>query len=224
MLMDPMGGIVTTNDGNCILREIMVQDPAAKSMIETARSIDEEVGDGTTSVIILAGEAMEMAKTHLQDNMHPTKIISAYRSALEAMVEILEQELAMPVDMDDLEQVTKVVRSTSGTKFLSEYMDLAVSMAIKAVKTVTLKDENSKQNSYKEIDIKRYAKVEKIPGGLIEDSRVLNGVMINKDIVHSKMSRRIENPKGESQTDVEMAGETDFTKLLKMEEEYIQGL
>merc|ERR1712157_147283 len=106
MLMDPMGGIVTTNDGNCILREIMVQDPAAKSMIETARSIDEEVGDGTTSVIILAGEAMEMAKTHLQDNMHPTKIISAYRSALEAMVEILEQELAMPVDMDDLEQVT----------------------------------------------------------------------------------------------------------------------
>jgi len=236
MLMDPMGGIVTTNDGNCILREIMVQDPAAKSMIETARSIDEEVGDGTTSVIILAGEAMEMAKTHLQDNMHPTKIISAYRSALEAMVEILEQELAMPVDMDDLEQVTKVVRSTLGTKFLSEYMDLAVSMAIKAVKTVTLKDENSKQNSYKEIDIKRYAKVEKIPGGLIEDSRVLNGVMINKDIVHSKMSRRIENPKillldcpleytkGESQTDVEMAGETDFTKLLKMEEEYIQGL
>jgi len=236
MLMDPMGGIVTTNDGNCILREIMVQDPAAKSMIETARSIDEEVGDGTTSVIILAGEAMEMAKTHLKDNMHPTKIISAYRSALETMVEIVEKELAMPIDMDDMDEVAKVVRSTLGTKFLSEYMDLAVSMAIKAVKTVTLRDENTKQNSYQEIDIKRYAKVEKIPGGLIEDSRVLNGVMINKDIVHSKMSRRIENPKillldcpleytkGESQTDVEMAGESDFTKLLKMEEEYIQGL
>ena len=62
MLLDPMGGIVTTNDGNAILREIMVQDPAAKSMIETARSQDEEVGDGTTSVIILAGEFMESAK------------------------------------------------------------------------------------------------------------------------------------------------------------------
>merc|ERR1719454_1658307 len=112
-------------------------------------------------------------------------------------------------------------------------MDLAVNMAITAVNRVKLTDTKGK---VEEIDIKRYAKVEKVPGGLIEDSRVLNGVMINKDIVHSKMSRRIENPKillldcpleytkGESQTDVEMAGETDFTKLLKMEEEYIQSI
>jgi len=137
-------------------------------------------------------------------------------------------------DMEDEAELTKVVKSTLGTKFLSEYMDLAVSMAIKAVKTVTIKDE--KQGSYKEIDIKRYAKVEKVPGGLISDSRVLNGVMVNKDIVHSKMRRRIENPKillldcpleytkGESQTDIEMAGETDFTRLLQIEEEHIKKL
>lgn len=235
MLLDPMGGIVTTNDGNAILREIMVQDPAAKSMIETARSQDEEVGDGTTSVIILAGEFMQAAKQHLTENMHPTKIISAYRSALDKMVDIVENELSTPIDMENMDEVTKVVKSTLGTKFLSEYMDLAVEMAITAVKTVTIKDDKQ-QGQYKEIDIKRYAKVEKIPGGLISDSKVLNGVMVNKDIVHSKMRRRIENPKillldcpleytkGESQTDIEMAGETDFTRLLQIEEEYIKKL
>lgn len=234
MLLDPMGGIVTTNDGNAILREIMVQDPAAKSMIDTARSQDEEVGDGTTSVIILAGEFMQSAQQHLQNNMHPTKVISAFRLALENVVKIVEEELAQPIDMENMEEVAKIVKSTLGTKFLSEYMDLAVGMAIKAVKTVTIKDE--KTNSFQEIDIKRYAKVEKIPGGLIEDSKVLNGVMINKDIVHSRMRRRIENPrillldcpleytKGESQTDIEMAGETDFTRLLEIEEEYIKKI
>jgi len=234
MLLDPMGGIVTTNDGNAILREIMVQDPAAKSMIETARSQDEEVGDGTTSVIILAGEFMQCAKQFLEDNMHPTVVISAYRSALEVMVETLQKDLARPIDVNDMDEIAKIVKSTLGTKFLAEYMDLAVEMAITAVKTVTLKDEKNSQ--VKEIDIKRYAKVEKVPGGLIEDSRVLNGVMINKDITHSKMRRRIENPKillldcpleytkGESQTDVEMMGTTDFSRLLQLEEEYIKKI
>jgi len=234
MLLDPMGGIVTTNDGNAILREIMVQDPAAKSMIETARSQDEEVGDGTTSVIILAGEFMTCAKQFLEDNMHPTVVISAYRQALEVMVKTLEQDLARPIDTNDMSEIKKIVKSTLGTKFLAEYMDLAVEMAVTAVQTVTLKD--AKNGQVQEIDIKRYAKVEKVPGGLIEDSRVLNGVMINKDITHSKMRRRIENPKillldcpleytkGESQTDVEMMGNTDFSRLLQLEEEYIKKI
>lgn len=232
MLLDPMGGIVTTNDGNCILREIMVQDPAAKSMIETARSQDEEVGDGTTSVIILAGEFMQTARQFLEDNMHPTVIIAAYRKALDKMVEVLEKELATPVNMDSDEEIKKIVKSTLGTKFLAEYMDLAVEMAITAVKTVTLRDE--KKGTIDEIDIKRYAKVEKIPGGAITDSKVMNGVMINKDITHAKMRRKIENPKillldcaleytkGESQTDIEMSKDTDFSKLLQLEEAYIK--
>merc|ERR1712088_123859 len=152
MLLDPMGGIVTTNDGNAILREIMVQDPAAKSMIETARSQDEEVGDGTTSVIILAGEFMEAARKYLNDNTHPTKIISAYRSALDKMVNVIEKELAQPIDMDNMDEVAKVVKSTLGTKFLAEYMDLAVDMAIKAVKAVTI--EGATKTDRKEIDIK----------------------------------------------------------------------
>lgn len=91
MLMDPMGGIVLTNDGNAILREITVKHPAAKSMIEIARTQDEETGDGTTSVIILAGEIMAEAEQFLDQNIHPTIIIQAYRMALEDMVEWAEK-------------------------------------------------------------------------------------------------------------------------------------
>uniref|UniRef100_A0A4W4GI94 T-complex protein 1 subunit gamma n=1 Tax=Electrophorus electricus TaxID=8005 RepID=A0A4W4GI94_ELEEL len=83
MLLDPMGGIVMTNDGNAILREIQVQHPAAKSMIEISRTQDEEVGDGTTSVIILAGEMLSVAEQFLEQQMHPTVVISAYRQALD---------------------------------------------------------------------------------------------------------------------------------------------
>jgi len=82
MLMDPMGGIVMTNDGNAILREIQVQHPAAKSMIEISRAQDEETGDGTTSVIILAGEVLSVATPFLEQKMHPTIIIQAFRMAL----------------------------------------------------------------------------------------------------------------------------------------------
>lgn len=88
MLLDPMGGIVLTNDGNAILREIDVQHPAAKSMIELARAQDEEVGDGTTSVIILAGEVLAAVEGFLEKDIHPTVIVNAYFRALEEIVKI----------------------------------------------------------------------------------------------------------------------------------------
>merc|ERR1712180_571134 len=85
--MDPMGGIVMTNDGNAILREIQVQHPAAKSMIEISRTQDEEVGDGTTSVVVLAGEVLSVAKQFIEDELHPTTIIAGYRQALDDILE-----------------------------------------------------------------------------------------------------------------------------------------
>merc|ERR1719422_919989 len=97
MLMDPMGGIVMTNDGNAILREITVQHPAAKTLIEIARTQDEEVGDGTTSVIVLAAEILGISAQFLEDKMHPTVIISAYRQALEDAVKILDNKVAFDV-------------------------------------------------------------------------------------------------------------------------------
>merc|ERR1712126_238546 len=190
MLMDPMGGICMTNDGNAILREIIVQHPAAKSMIEISRTQDEEVGDGTTSVIILAGEMLSVAEPHLTNQMHPTIIISAYRQALDDILEALKTKVSIPVNLDNEAEMLKIVQSCIGTKLINKWSSLACSMALKAVRMVTLED-----TGRKEIDIKRYAKVEKIPGGAIEDSTVLNGVMINKDITHPKMRRKIENPR-----------------------------
>ncbi|RZC27692.1 T-complex protein 1 subunit gamma [Asbolus verrucosus] len=229
MLMDPMGGIVMTNDGNAILREITVQHPAAKSMIEIARTQDEEVGDGTTSVIVLAGEMLATAEQFLNQNMHPTVIIRQYKEALEDIVTLLEGPLSIPVDRNDKTALANVVRGCVGTKFIGRWSDLAVNIALDAVSTVLLEE-----NGRTEVDIKRYAKVEKIPGGSVEESQILKGVMVNKDVTHPKMRRYIQNPrimlldcsleykKGESQTNVEITAETDFTKLLELEEEHVR--
>ncbi|EDW25143.1 GL24528 [Drosophila persimilis] len=231
MLMDPMGGIVMTNDGNAILREITVQHPAAKSMIEIARTQDEEVGDGTTSVIVLAGEMLAAAEPFLQQQIHPTVIIRAYREALEDIVGHLLSGLSVELDVKDKAKMAQVVKACVGTKFIGKWSDLAVKIALDAVETVTLNE-----NGRLEVDIKRYAKVEKIPGGAIEESCVLKGVMINKDVTHPKMRRYIENPrivlldcsleykKGESQTNVEIIGEQDFTRMLQIEEEFVQRI
>merc|ERR1711913_104506 len=232
MLMDPMGGIVMTNDGNAILREITVQHPAAKTMIEIARTQDEEVGDGTTSVIIMAAEVLGISHQFLEEKIHPTVIIQAYRQALEDAANILRETVATPIDLSDKVAVRKVIQSCVGTKFISKWSDLACDIAMDAVKTVTIESSGGKR----EIDIKRYAKVEKLPGGAIEDSQVLRGVMFNKDVVHPKMKRKIENPrillldcnleykKGESQTNMEIMKEEDFSKALEAEETYIKKI
>ncbi|CAF0874860.1 unnamed protein product [Adineta steineri] len=231
MVLDPMGGIVLTNDGNAILREIQVQHPAGKSMIEISRTQDEEVGDGTTSVIILAGELLAQTEQYLKQGLHATVVIRAYRKALEDCVEIMKSKASIAVDVKNREEMLRVVKSCIGTKYLSRWSDLACQISLDAVQTVMI-DENGRR----EIDIKRYARFEKIPGGSIEDCCLLKGVMLNKDVVHPKMKRRIENPrivlldcnleykKGESQTSLEFSGEPDFTRMLQLEEESIRAM
>lgn len=231
MLMDPMGGIVMTSDGNAILREIVVQHPAAKSMIEISRTQDEEVGDGTTSVIVLAGEMLREAEQFFDQLLHPTVIIAAYLQALDDAVKIMTEEISKPIDLENEEQMVAIVKSCVGTKLMKQWEGLACDIALRAVKTVA-----AEADGRQEIDIKRYAKVEKVPGGELEDSKVLNGVMVNKDVTHPKMRRKIEKPrillmdcgleytKGESQTNIEVTDEGDFSRLLELEEEHIKTL
>ncbi|VDK41764.1 unnamed protein product [Anisakis simplex] len=231
MLMDPMGGIVLTNDGNAILREIIVKHPAAKSMIEISRTQDEETGDGTTSVIVLAGEVMAQAQPFLDNNMHPTIIIQGYRMALEDMIKLTEDKFSKSIDVNNDDEVAMVVKSCLGTKMLAKWMDLAVKIALNAVKTIRVE-----KHGHQEIDIKRYCRIEKIPGGTIEDCRVVKGVVLNKDVTHAKMSRHIEKPrvilldcnleykKGESQTSLEIMKEEDISKILEQEEEAIRKM
>lgn len=136
-----------------------------------------------------------------------------------------------------------LIKTSIGTKFVSRWSDLMCKLAFKAVKTVSKTDDSisdlgnangSSGAQHKEVDLKRNARVEKIPGGEIEESRVLDGVMVNKDITHPKMRRRIENPriilldcpleykKGESQTNIEIQNESDWNRILEIEEEQIK--
>jgi len=230
MLLDPMGGIVMTNDGNSILREVDVSHPAAKSMIELSRAQEEEVGDGTTSVIVLAGEYLAQAEPLIDRMVHPTVICNGYLKALDDTVSFIN-EIAMPLDLDDRERLGSLVESATGTKFIARFSKMMIDLALDAVATVAIDD-----CGRKDIDIKRYAKVEKIPGGDIEDCRVLKGVMVNKDIVHAKMRRRIEKPrillldctleykKGESQTSIELTDEKAWELLLQAEEDAIKEM
>ena len=246
MLLDPMGGIVLTNDGHAILREIEVGHPAAKSMIDLSRTQDEEVGDGTTTVIILgicslcfkrvaltciAGEILARALPQLERNLHPVVIISAFKRALADALKIVE-EVSKPVDIKDDSAMYELISSSIGTKFVARWSKLMCGLALKAVRMVSQDVGGEKP----EVDIKRYARIEKVPGGEIQDSRVLDGVMLNKDITHPKMRRRIEKPrvvlldcpleykKGESQTNIEVSKEDDWKKILEIEEEQVRAI
>merc|ERR1712057_155659 len=140
------------------------------------------------------------------------------------------QEIAVPVDQEDSNMVAQIVDSAVGTKFSGRYGALFRDLAIKAVNIVA----DPQPDGSIDIDIKRYARIEKIPGGDLEDSHVLNGVMVNKDVLHHKMNRTIVNPrvilldcaleykKAESNTNVEISNEEDFAKLLEIEENFIK--
>jgi len=230
MILDPMGGVLMTNDGHAILREVEVSHPAAKSMLELSRTQDEEVGDGTTTVIILAGEILAHALPNLERNIHPVIIIQAFKMAL-ADALIIVEKISKPVNIKNDAEMTELIKSSINTKFVARWSELMCDLALKAVRTVA-QDVNGKI----EVDIKRYARVEKIPGGEIEESCVLDGVMFNKDITHPKMRRRIENPrivlldctleykKGESQTNIEVSKEQDWNRILQIEEEQVKQM
>jgi T-complex protein 1 subunit gamma len=179
----------------------------------------------------LAGETLAQALPHLERNIHPVVIISAFKRALADALDIIK-EISIPIDTNDDEAMYQLVSSSIGTKFVSRWSKLMCNLALSAVRIVARDPGNGKM----EVDVKRYARVEKIPGGEIEDSRVLDGVMLNKDITHPKMRRRIENPrivlldctleykKGESQTNIEISKEEDWNKILEMEERQVKAM
>lgn len=179
----------------------------------------------------VAGEILAQALPHLERQIHPVTIIQAFKRALSDALNVIE-EISVPVDVSSDTEMLKLISSSIGTKFVSRWSELMCGLALKAVRVVAHEVGGGK----KEVDIKRYARVEKIPGGQIEDSRVLDGVMLNKDITHPKMRRRIENPrivlldctleykKGESQTNIEISKEEDWNKILEIEERQVKAL
>jgi T-complex protein 1 subunit gamma len=185
----------------------------------------------TKTTYYVAGEILARAIPQLERNIHPVVIIAAFKRALADALKIIE-EISLPVDTNDDKAMYELISSSIGTKFVSRWSELMCNLALKAVRTVSHEIGGGKQ----EVDIKRYARVEKIPGGEIEDSCVLDGVMLNKDITHPKMRRRIENPriilldcpleykKGESQTNIEITKEEDWKRILEIEEEQVKAM
>ena len=234
MILDPMGGILLTNDGNAILREIDVAHPAAKNMIELSRTQDEECGDGTTSVIILAGEILAQSLSQLERDIHPIVIISAYTKALAEALAVIHR-ISIPIDTDSDSQMLALIKSSIGTKLVARWSPLMSSLALQAIRTVAQSHNNNNNSHHASttVDIKRYARIEKLPGGEIEQSQVLRGVMLNKDITHPNMRRRIDHPrivlldcpleykKGESQTNMEFSKEADWARAQEIEEEQV---
>ena len=227
MILDSMGTLVITNDGNAILREIDVAHPAAKSLIELARGQDEEVGDGTTTVVVLAGELLSVIEPLINMNIHPHVIIAGLRKALDDALAHLET-IKVPIDNTNDQQMLSIIKSAIGTKFLVKWSDLIAKLALDTVRLIRTDDGV--------IDLHRQVRIERIPGGELEDSRVLHGVMINKDVVHSHMKRHIDHPKvlildsgleyrkGESITTIEITGENDYAEILQEEETQVRKM
>lgn len=180
--------------------------------------------------IPLAGEILAQSLPQLERNIHPVVIISAFNKALKEALDIISR-ISVPIDTTNDDEMLSLIKTSIGTKFVMRWSELMCKLALQAVRTVTQDDAGVKT-----VDIKRYARVEKVPGGEIEESRVLSGVMLNKDVTHPKMRRRIVNPriilldcpleykKGESQTNIEISKEEDWNRILQIEEEQIKAM
>jgi len=188
MLVDSLGDVTITNDGATILKEIDVQHPAAKMMVEISKATDNEVGDGTTSVVVLAGALIERAEELINKNVHPTVIVDGYRKTAFRSIEILNS-IAMKVDDQNKDQLVKVAKTSMQTKLVSkDSLDLA-NMVVTACKQVS-----ETRNETTKVDLDDI-KVEKKAGGSIKDTKLIKGIVLDKEVVHGGMPKRIENAK-----------------------------
>ncbi|MCJ7455131.1 TCP-1/cpn60 chaperonin family protein [Candidatus Bathyarchaeota archaeon] len=188
MLVDSFGDVTITNDGATILDEMDVQHPSAKMLVEVAKTQDDEVGDGTTTAVVLTGELLGKAEQLIDKDIHPTVIADGYRIAAEKALEILE-DIAIKVDPVDKSMLKKVATVAVATKMLAEYKDGVSDIAVRSVLEVAEKD----GKGYK-VDIDDI-KVEKKPGGSLSDTKLIQGVLLDKEVVHPGMPRRVENAK-----------------------------
>ena len=188
MLVDSLGDVVITNDGVTILKEVDVEHPAAKMMVEVAKTQDSEVGDGTTTAVVLAGELLKNAEGLLEQNVHPTVIASGYRLAAEKAKQILE-EIAEPIDLEDDETLRKIASTALSSKSASMAKEHLSNIAVKAVKRIV-----------EEVDGKRYVDLDSVQvvkkqGGAIDDTELIDGIIIDKEKVHPGMPSVVKNAK-----------------------------
>lgn len=187
MLVDSMGDVVITNDGATILKEMDIEHPAAKMVVEVSKTQDEQVGDGTTSAAVVAGELLKKAEDLIEQEIHPTIIASGYRLAAEKAVEVLNS-LAMNVEMSNRELLVSIAETAMTGKGAEASKKLLSGIAVDAVTSVV--DTNGK----KTIDKDNISVVKKV-GGRIEDSELIPGMIIDKERVHTNMPEKVKDAK-----------------------------
>jgi len=186
MLIDSLGDVTITNDGAAILDEIDVEHPAAKMMVEVAKTQDDEVGDGTTTAVVLAGELLKKAEELLDQNIHPTIIVSGYRKAAEKAIETLNK-IGIKVDEENREVLKNAALTSMGSKAVKVAYDHLAEIAIDAVKQIV-----EERGGEKVVDID-HIQIMKKEGKSLLDTQLVKGMVVDKEVVHTGMPKRIEN-------------------------------
>jgi len=188
MLVDSLGDITITNDGAAILDEIDVEHPAAKMMVEVAKTQDDMVGDGTTTSVVVAGELLKKAEELLDQNIHPTIIVSGYRKAARKAMEVLDK-IGVTVDLDEEETLKKVAITSMGSKAVGTAREHLAEIAIEAVRQIA---EKRGDRWVADVDNVQIIKKE---GKSLHDTELVKGIILDKEVVHSGMPKRVENAK-----------------------------
>ncbi|MEM0349860.1 MAG: thermosome subunit beta [Candidatus Caldarchaeum sp.] len=186
LLVDNIGDVIVTNDGATILEKIDVEHPAAKMIIEVAKSQDHVVGDGTTTAVILAGELLRKAEELIEQRIHASTIISGYKKALDKALEVINEN-SVKVDLNDRATLKKVITTALGSKSLGFALDRLVDIAVDSVLSV-VKEVNGKKRADKD-DIQIVKKIGKSLG----ETELIRGVVVDKEVVHAAMPKRVEN-------------------------------
>jgi thermosome len=229
MMVDSVGDLVVTNDGVTILEEMDIQHPAAKMMVEVAQTQEEEVGDGTTTAVVLAGELLKQAEDLLDQEIHPTVITRGYRMARQRSTEVLD-DISQEVDLNDEDTLQKVAMTSMTGKSAEASRDYLAEIAVKAVRQVA---EEKKDHILIDKDM---VKVEKKEGGTIDETELVQGVILDKEKVHGGMPDSVEDAKiallnspievKETETDAEIniSDPSQMKNFVEQEEEQLKEM
>jgi thermosome len=188
MLVDSLGDVVITSDGATILKEMEVEHPAAKMMVEVAKTTDTEVGDGTTSAAVLAGELLKKAEDLLDDDVHPTIVVDGYEMAATKALEFLK-EIAINVQPNDKKILKRVAMTALASKVVRESSDLLSDLTVDAILKVATVENGKYKASLDDV------KVEKKAGGSVDETKLIQGIVLDKEVVHSGMPKRLKGAK-----------------------------
>ncbi|HEY4675393.1 MAG TPA: thermosome subunit beta [Candidatus Bathyarchaeia archaeon] len=229
MLVDSFGDVTITSDGRTILDEMDIQHPAAKMMVEVAKTQDNEAGDGTTTAVILAGELLSKAEELIEKNVHPTIIIDGYKKAAEKALSSLEK-IAIQTGAGADEYVKKTAMTSMASKLVAEHREYLAELAVKAILEVAEKEDGT----YK-VDIDD-VKVEKKPGESIRETKLIQGIVLDKEVAHSGMPKRVEKAKialldaaleiekTEFDAKINIESPEQMEAFLKQEEDMLRGM